>query len=37
MDAMAEGGLASHSLYKGGLTDPEQVDLSVVFRFLGWI
>ncbi|KAG0568473.1 hypothetical protein M758_6G019200 [Ceratodon purpureus] len=24
MDAMAEGGLASHSLYKGGLTDPEQ-------------
>jgi GTP pyrophosphokinase len=25
MDAMAEGGLASHSLYKGGLTDPEQV------------
>jgi GTP pyrophosphokinase len=24
MHAMAEGGLASHSLYKGGLTDPEQ-------------
>lgn len=26
MDATAEGGLASHSLYKGGLTDPEQVN-----------
>ncbi|XP_073392783.1 uncharacterized protein [Physcomitrium patens] len=24
MNEMAEGGLASHSLYKGGLTDPEQ-------------
>lgn len=29
MDAMAEGGLASHSLYKGGLTDPEQVDFDL--------
>ena len=28
MDAMAEGGLASHSLYKGGLTDPEQVTVA---------
>lgn len=37
MDAMAEGGLASHSLYKGGLTDPEQVDLPLVFKFLGWM
>lgn len=25
MDSMASGGDASHSLYKGGLTDPEQV------------
>ncbi|ERN02012.1 probable GTP diphosphokinase CRSH, chloroplastic [Amborella trichopoda] len=25
MDAMASGGIASHSLYKGGLTDPEEV------------
>lgn len=24
MDAMADGGTASHSLYKGGLTDPEE-------------
>lgn len=25
MDMMASGGVASHSLYKGGLTDPEEV------------
>ncbi|XP_024363075.1 uncharacterized protein [Physcomitrium patens] len=27
MDEMAEGGLASHSLYKGGLTDPDQAGI----------
>lgn len=32
MDAMAEGGLASHSLYKGGLTDPEQVSFCTCLR-----
>jgi (p)ppGpp synthase/HD superfamily hydrolase len=39
MHAMAEGGLASHSLYKGGLTDPEQVyymSLTCQMGFLSW-
>lgn len=31
MDAMADGGTASHSLYKGGLTDPEEVNCSLFY------
>lgn len=29
MDMMASGGTASHSLYKGGVTDPEEVQISI--------
>ena len=29
MDMMASGGTASHSLYKGGVTDPEEVRTSI--------
>lgn len=32
MDALADGGTASHSLYKGGLTDPQEV--THLFQFI---
>lgn len=31
MDRLAAGGTASHSLYKGGLTNPEEVNCSLCF------
>lgn len=31
MDMIAEGGVASHSLYKGGLTDPDEVICSISY------
>lgn len=31
MDTLADGGTASHSLYKGGLTDPEEVNCSLIY------
>lgn len=33
MDILANAGTASHSLYKGGLTDPEEVSLFVIFLY----